>query len=221
MSWNRAQVRAQARIWAKDPNSSCPDANVNAYFTDVYARYDFAILREREKKVSGFVTFVQDAFDATSSQPMLDIRTLEAAVGSVVLEKDDFYAVFADSKQFLSDSRYSSASGVSRRFGAMKLQNSNYWRVAIWPPSLGADRTFAAVGHAEATPITDDSTALDCYDVDALNITRLVARAIMLENGDDPQDIAEMLRDVDPTVLEKMQVLAQRQPRQTGAKGQN
>lgn len=224
MSWNRSQVRAQARVFAKDNSAvttyGTDDTTVNALFTDVYARYDHAILRERVKLLSAsFLTLSAGSYIGTSSVAALDLTNLEngAEDGSnntaAPLERDDYYAVVADTE---SASNYNVPEGLPVRWGALKLQGSTpgYWRIAVYPTApSGSPSVFAGWGHASVTPITDDSTNLDCEDIDALNISRLLAAEIMLNNGDDPAAIQGVLGPLDKTVQAKFAYLMQRSPR--------
>ena len=216
MSWNRAQIREQARIHAKDVMGAVDDLMVNALFSEVYLRYDKAVMRERAKNIGHpFVTFAVDDYVATSTVDALDVQSLELDYGDLnanmqsdgplgALERDDFYAVVSDAVN-----GHFAVGQVPQRFGVMKIQNSLRWRVAVCPKAADTVN-YTAIGHAEATAITDDTTTLDAMDTDCYDIARFLAAEIMRINGDDPADIDAVLEPVNANVNQKMSVLAAR-----------
>lgn len=230
MTWTRVTLAAQARVFAKD-NSSTPatdNTTVYALLTDIYARYDHAFLRERVRLISTtFVTIPNGAYASPSTVTAIDLVSLEKTDGAGQvshpfgpLERDDYYAVVADSE---GCANLGANSQIPLRWGAIKLQDGNngagtlipgQWQVAVFPPNrTGSGIALAAWGHVAATPLSADGTVADLEDIDALSIARLLAAEIMWNNGDDPTAIQAVLGPLDTTIKQKFAYLAQRQPR--------
>lgn len=215
----RIDVENLAYTLANDPSHALDTTTCHTLLNEIYLRYAHTILAERSKSLGGVATFASGDYVINSTVTgIIELQSLEAAAPGTggehsssnrlkPIEKDDFYAVIADAENFAGTN-----STVPLRWGAVKLQDSLHWRVAIFPPASGSVVVYGW-GRAEVTPLAADGDPVDMNDIDAMNLTRLLAAQIMDINGDSPDDIQGVIAPVSQTIREKMGFIQRQVPR--------
>lgn len=207
MSKTYTETVAHALILANDPNFDT--TQLAALFDEMYQRYWKMFLKDRVKFLASFITFSQDNYvkaTTVAAREILNLTSATTATGTLGeprlgMTRDEFEAVCSDAEALAE-------SGTPIRWGAIKNQGDDYWRIAIFPATEAVVSFSADILPAYTTP--SGSTALEGDDVDAFNVARLTAVEVMIRNGDDSNDIQAVWAPLDDAIKEKFAYMMER-----------